>query len=152
MKTGCSLTLTLGINSFMSYLWPLSLLLQPACCCRKRERWVGGRWAAGCWRGGGAFISSPTSKELLLKVKPPSESWQPLVGISIPAAASADCAEVVPHSGSARNLPQRGGPLWCHWLMLSSARPFICTISPLGRGSHSYLRQRDLWSAFFCLV
>lgn len=39
----------------------------------------------------------PHLKKLLLKVKSPSESWQPLVGISIPAAVVADYMGVMPH-------------------------------------------------------
>lgn len=61
--------------------------------------------------GWGTFICSPTSQELLLKVKSPSESWQRLVGISISAAVGADYAGVVPHTGSDMNLLQRGGLL-----------------------------------------
>lgn len=74
---------------------------------------------------------------------------QLLVGRSIPAAVCVDCLEAVPHSGSALNLLQRGRPLWCHWLMPSSACPCISIISLLRKGE-PFVSTASFCVSFVC--
>lgn len=95
-----------GINCFTTYLGATFFKLQAALLFLERGGNVDGVERI--------HLQSPTthtSQTLLLKVKSPSESWQPLVGISISAAVEADYMGVVPHTGSDINLLQREGLL-----------------------------------------
>lgn len=145
-EDGCSFTLSLGIDSFMSYLGLLSLLLRPGCCSWKhlygRDRWgVDGF-------GAHSSVVSP-QRSFYWKLNLLQRVGSLLLGYPF-QQLSALIARRLCHTLAVLWTSRREGDHYdaTDWCFHLHAPAFVQSLH-LGEGRHLYWRQCDLWSVFF---